>query len=63
MKTCRNKHQCANRIKLSVKCRSLELNHYMPEFREDIIVYKHDVECKEIIGMTLFDRDVYELTE
>ena len=31
----------------------------MPEFREDIIVYKHDVECEEINGMTLVDRDVY----
>ena len=32
----------------------------MLEFREDIIVYKHDVECEEITGMTLVDRDVMD---
>ena len=39
MKTCWNKYQRANRIELSVKCRSLELKHHIPKFREDVIVY------------------------
>ena len=48
---------------MSVKCRSQELNHYMPEIRGDLIMCSHDVDRVQLTGTTLVDRDVYGLAE